>query len=536
MFRTPSRDCEPAPLLLARVLRTALEPCGPLFGDDVGAPLSGEEAPSMGIDTQAVQYADKATPSMPSELKNFLTSTMGAKRGVLAGLPAIAGLSAKPQERVLALGSKAVAGHAWWWLWWLKRTPFSRRDSYTYRTGEVVYRVGGDATQSFDWFPGGGSYGTEPGKLAAYLNFGLTVSVREIPLATREPDFDAQVQHVTVQAYAQLEAATHGIAPAVFATMLVNNGDSYATRAGDKLGASTAADSLALTGDATRVVAVVTISQVHTFRLSDMLRAYVGMGPEENRQLAKQAIVQSAHEVCNKVHALAKMRLLKLTMTADSVVFCPELKEATGDDEWEVLGYTFRAAGFDPVAGMPHLSDYDHRLCKRLQGSEGYDVSCAYLMMMLVFLSSVRAQFPAVYSMLFEAVQGFGHWKDAVIAAPDKLESFRNMFQRTFVHTRVERGPLPKALLESTIDDFVAIVSKINKEPQYEATVFSLYKRASFHSLLLWLLGTRSYTPSGEGSDEDIATERMQHRKDMARLESVQSARHARRLARRSNK
>ena len=388
MFRTAARECEPAPLLLARVLRAGLEPGAVLFGDNVGAPLLDDEAPLLNIDNEAVQVGDKAQPVLPNEVKSMLLSTLGSKRGVLAGLPAIAGLSTKPQDRLLPLPERAVAGHAWWWLWWLRRTAFSRRDSYTYRTGEIMYRVGGDASQSFDWFPSGSTYGTNPGTLSAFLDFGLSVHVREIAPAPLEPGFDAQVQHAAMQLFSQLEAAAHGIAPAVFASMLVTNGDDYEARAGARLPATATAEGLALAGNASRVTAVVTVNQVHTFRLSDMLRAYASMGPEENRQLAKQAIVQSVHDVCNRVNDLANLRILKPTMTPDSVVFCPELKE-TEDDEWEVLGYTFRAAGFDPVAGKPRLVDYDHRLCKRMVGVEGYNAKCAYLLMMTVFLASI---------------------------------------------------------------------------------------------------------------------------------------------------
>jgi hypothetical protein len=527
MFRTPHRDCEPAPLLFARLLRDAQPSMGELFGDDVGVELSDAPPPNLGIDGEAVSYADRCKPVLPSEMKAMLLDTLGPRRGVLTGLPAVAGLSAKPQERILPLGGKAVAGHAWWWLWWLRRTAFSRRDSYTYRTDEVVYRVGGDARQSFNWFPGGSTYGMEAGKLSAYIDFGVAAHVREITAAPREPTFDAQVQQAAIQLYTQLEAAAYGVAPAVFAAMLVTDSDDYGARSKARLDATAAAEGLALTSDASRVAAVVTVSQLHTFRMSDMLRAYASMGPEENRRLAKQAIKESLHEACNRMNDLAVLKILKLTMVSDSVVFCPELKE-TEDDEWEVLGYTFRAAGFDPVAGKPRLVDYDHRLCKRMTGAEGYDAKCAYLLMMTIFLSSVRAQFPAVYPMVYEAVQTFGHWKEAVAAAPDKIDAFRNMLQRCLVHPRVERDPLPKGVLEQTIDDFAAIVGKLASNAGSEICT-SCDKRPAYHRLVLWLLGARSVLEHWRTvSEEDALAERDQHRKDMARVYAVMSARQMR--------
>ena len=119
----------------------------------------------MGCDGGAVTLESRAAPALsPSELKDFLVRTLGKARGVLCAFPEMPGLSARPSERVLALSGKVGAGHAFWWLWYLQRSVFSRRDSYTTLArwpGATDRRLvdlpaGGRAGHSaFDWFPGG---------------------------------------------------------------------------------------------------------------------------------------------------------------------------------------------------------------------------------------------------------------------------------------------------------------------------------------------------------------------------------------------
>ena len=528
MFRVPRTECEPAPLLFARLLRCPADGTGALFGDDVGVELIDSPQAGLGMDEAAVRVEERPRPAIASEMKALLLGTLGNNRGVLTGLPAIDGLSSKAQERICALSSKAVAGRVWWWLWWLKRTPFSRRDSYSYRSNEVTYRVGGDATQSFDWFPGGVTYGTKPGRLAAYLNFGLSVYVRELPPARREPEYEAQIQQLAVPLYLQLDAATHGLSPAVFAAFVVNNADDYTLMEKHRLPSDAASEGLDTSRQATRVTAVITVCQVHTFRLSDMLKAYAGMGPEENRLYAKQVLSQAMLEISAKVEKLAALKILKLSMTPDSIVFCPELRESSDDqEEWEVLGHAFRTGGFDVIAGKPFFVDFDHRVAKRLQGQSGYDASCAYMMMMLVLLGTIRAQYGSAYPDVLEVVLQAGAFKAAQAEAADKMDAFRAMFLTTFQHARVERDPLPKSVLHETVDDFAVLIGRVNAGTGSMCS--SCGKRTAFVGLMLWLLDTSAYSPTGVASEEeDTAADADQHRKAMQRVQAVIDARRAR--------
>ena len=149
-----------------------------------------------------------------------MVGSLGAKRGVLAAWPAIAGMSARASERIVALSQVVVSGYAWWWLWHLKRTVFSHKDSYGPSGSDslVVYRLGGEPSRSFDWFPSGSIYNIAPGAIDGFLHFGLTLSVREFRVGGREPTLQAQEQQAAAAAYLQLDAATNSIGPAVFAT------------------------------------------------------------------------------------------------------------------------------------------------------------------------------------------------------------------------------------------------------------------------------------------------------------------------------
>ena len=599
MFRVPRLECEPAPLLFARLLRCPTDRATgadeaenaengenadeTLFGDDVGVELRdvGESDARWRMDEvrePTVRVEERPRTAFASEMKALLLGTLDADRGVLAGLPAIEGTSVRPQERICALSANAVAGKAWWWLWWLRRTPFSRRDSYSGRADEITYRVGGDATQSFDWFPSGKTYGTAPGQLTAYLNFGLAVHVRELPPAPREPEYAAQVQHAAVPLYMQLDAATHGLSPAVFAAFVVGddlkspNSPSPEKMGRRRLPATAPTAGLdAPDGESTqstesrprRVAAVVAVCQVHTFRLSDMLGAYAGMGHEEDRRGALEVVSRALVEISDKLEALAALRILKLSMTADSVVFCPELRasddaadEADEADEneaaWEVHGHAFRTHGFDTVAGRPFFVDFDHRVSKRLQhGQGGHDTKSMYLMMMVVLLAAIRAQFGSVYAEVLEIVSQVDAFKDAMECAGEKLDAFRATFLATFQHARVERHPLPKTLFANTIDDFAALVltgaaGATGATADGLATMRSATgDRAAFADLLEWLLASSAYVRPGQADHKDanvgaagaagdaeganVASAWAAHRKAMERVRVVVDARRQRR-------
>lgn len=535
MFHHTPDGCEPCPRALARLMRCALEPCGPLFGDDVGVEAVDADEPSpvgAPMDETAVRVPDKPTIPTASELKQWLVRTLGANRGVLAAWPEVAGLSQRPSERVLALGQRAAAGHAWWWLWHLKRTGFSRKDSYRAQPHETVYRLGGEPSSGFDWIPGGATYGVDAGVAPRVLYFGLAATVRELTHAPREPSFEKQVEQAAAACYMQLDAATHGIAPIVFATMLATDADDYRAVASYVLPADAAVPNTAVTDAASRrVEAIVTVSQLHTCRLEDMLRAHAAMGAEENVGLARKEIQGACVAVAAKIKQLADLKVLKLSMAPRTVVFCPELVEVDDAEDWELRGFGFRTRDFDVPQGKPFLVDYDARLCKRLMGQEGYDAGMAFVLMVLVLLEAVRAQFPSAHPLVLEAMRTTP-FEAAFAKAAEKVDSggFVGLLSRAFEHARVERAALPKLTMAEMTQDFAHALrggtSGLARLAGGETG------RPAFHKLVMHLLGTRSYVLAEPFTDEELAAEHTTRKKEVARLDAVVSQRHARLLAR----
>jgi hypothetical protein len=531
MFCTPSNTCEPGPHLLGRLLRIQDEPTGSLFGNNVGDLDEAGDEPkwlteaALQVDMHAARVTDlRPVPSLSGELRSWLVETLCEKRGVLAALPGSA---------VMAINPKATAGHGWWWIWALRRTLFSLRDSYSPRQYETVYRVGGGPEKGFDWFPTGASYGLQSGVLDGFLHFGLTTVVREFSPASREPPLSAQVQFAAVAAYIALEAAALGVAPAVLAATLVFDRDNYALVAENRSPSNAVvnSDMIVSSKDSQRVVALVTVTQLHTFRFSDMLRAYESMGAEENVVLARATIQSAAVELSTKVRILAAAKIIKLSMTPDTVVFCPVL-EADGDnDEWELKGFSFRSRDFEVVPGKPFLRDFDPRLCKRMHGQMGYDANCAHLLMMTVMLASVRAKFPSAYAIVLEAVVTpalRAAWTESL----DKIDAFTNMYNSTFRHARAERDPLELSVLSETIDDFTYILST---GPSALFSMISENKqRPLFYTLLMKLMGTSSYKYLETLTEEEQSVDLAVRRKGVARLGAVATARQERLLARKA--
>jgi len=340
------------------------------------------------------------------------------------------------------------------------------------------------------------------------------------------------VQQAAAAASLVLDAASHGIAPAVFATTLVTDADEYEATKDFLLPADAAGTSEMRAGRASsrRISALVTVSQLHTFRLSDMLRAYVGMGPADNRGLARREIQGAVAEIAAKTKQLADYKVLKLSMSPDSVVFCPELVEVdAGADvglnaEWELRGYGFA----DAVQGRPYLTDFDPRVCKRLVQQDGFDPNGAFVLMMLVFLAAVRAQFAAAYPVVLAAVLETPFAK-LFPAAADKADAFGGLFRRAFQHTRVERDPLPASTLAEVSQDFAHLV----RDGSFAGLLSEDAERPAFHQLLLWLLGTRAYAPDDPFTDEELALDRESRLKESARRKAVLAARRERLLARR---
>lgn len=510
------------------------------FGDPVGVEDSSEldqvsvgspadDAPAETV-TTIITPTNTAQPFTRTDsiksIRDWLIDGLGTSRGVLSAWPPATGLKPSASDRALLLDQALVSGHAWWWLHKFRNTLFSRRDSYQHRPNEVFYRLGGEPAGGWNWFPRGTLYGMDTGAIDAFLHFGLSVSVRHFPTAVGAPAVEGQIASVAVSIYLELEAATLGVAPPVFAAMLIFDNDTYS--AASEADQNTEATAPAPPVDPVKntksgnVLGSVVASQLHTFRLSDMLRTYNELKPEENHLLVQKQIQEATIDLASKIQRLAESKIVKLNMCASNIIFCPHLADSDTGDDWVLLGYGFKTTERELITGKPYLSEYDARMCKRMSGAAEYDSNCAFVLMIAILLAAVRAEFGGAATLMLRALlnqdpEGIPRsdapttpLTQAFSAANSKADVFRDVLLRAFQHSRVEREPVPSVIFDEVVADFadtlmqpvvaIGMQTKSGQPPR-------------FHKLVLRLLNMRSYAPCDVATADELAADQVKARK-----------------------
>lgn len=373
-----------------------------------------------------------------TSLSQWIADTLVHCRGVMAALPrnvwpASAIEADSTIGRIVTLDPTRAIGQSWWWLWRLKASEYTHRTAYAVDDCTSVYHTDGLEGKANSWLPANADYDA----LVLGIGFdritlaGFAMTVRYMP----PPTGDARgildrLPALHQRMLLELEAGAMASGPAVLATMLVHSNDNY------KMYQSTAANAdqdtagmPRLTGDPGRVVACMTVTQTHSFRLTDLLLAYNKVLGHPVRRPTLPAMDGSVYEltmaVARRVRALSKNRILKLNMTSDAVVFCPHLTE---DDDGNMQAHGYGYEGMEAVRGVPYLWDFDPLYTKRVSSqTPDYDVDCAYVTMMLAFLASVRAQHGETVSivminrMIGRNVEGAALTKDDL---PEDFEQF----------------------------------------------------------------------------------------------------------------
>lgn len=342
----------------------------------------------------------------------WLSRRLAQQRGVVCAFPER--IWSVRGARVGALAPRLAVGRNGWWMWRLRAANFSLKDSYSPDAKTAVYRTDGLQLDP-DWFPREDAYdcGLSAEEFERASAAGIAVCVREVPpsAASQASASLRHVPHVTQRLALELEAAAAGVAPAVFACFAVHDADSYAGYERVRLEAASPAAPPEEHGDGSRVVACVTVSQTHSFRLADMLDAinHVAAEPLVRVRVPVASMRGTLHEattsVARKLRALAENGVLKLNVAPDNVVFVPRLEEGE-EGEFQATGFGFTGADGEPTKGVPFLADFDPALAKRCGGEEGFDADCAYAAMALVLLSSARAQFGEVYRPMLHRLTG----------------------------------------------------------------------------------------------------------------------------------
>lgn len=410
-------------------------------------------------------------------LREWVLRAIGTEtRGVLCAWPSAPGLKPLPSDRIMALDAHSNVGKSNWWMDRLKRTKFSRRDSYMALGTEAsttVYRVGGEPLLSWNWFPSGRNYNIDPGEIDAFLHFGLVVTVQRAAPEDANKSVDAQLAAVAIPTYLELDAAVVGLAPPVFASFPIYN-------------------------DATNAITgSLTASQLHTFSLANMLEAQSALRPEDNAKLVVQQLRGASVEIAAKLRRLAEGKILKLNMTPHTVVFCPKLAiDEDGDGEsWSLEGYGFKV-GSRPelIAGKPHFSGFHSPLCKRMTTNP--DTDSAFVFMTAILLESTYAEFGDYVARvmrdamlesdaaLVKAVESAQASLGTGIGSGGFVESARRLFPNT-AWCAVNQ-------VEDALSDFAQSLSTCDK-PSTALLSEGSAQRPRFQLLIQSILETRTY-------------------------------------------
>lgn len=346
----------------------------------------------------SLEYGQLARKPKEQGLHDWITEVLVRQRGVLAALPRstwpIAVTEAESTlARVVALDSTRAASKSWWWSWRLKASEYKMSRSVDEMTS--VHTTDGVDSDSNSWFPTTEAYDSLISEDAfdKLTLGGFSTSIR---IAELDVPFQQQAE-LKQRLLLELEAAATGLAPAVLAVFLVHSADNYKIHQGTSALANTDVSELPkLRGDSTsKLNATVSVTQATLFTLGDLLASYRKSRNNPLLRPSLPSVEHGLHElsaaIARRVRALADAKILKLNITPDTVVFVPNLCDSE-NGELQSLGYGY--LGMESVRGIPVMFDFDPRFTKRFTSqSSDYDADCAFSVMMLILLSSIRAQY-----------------------------------------------------------------------------------------------------------------------------------------------
>ena len=372
-------------------------------------------APVSGGDKLPVYSAPRPSGTTNA---NWVSDVLVMGRGVMSafGCDVLGDDVQDNQSRILSIDASKVAGRSWWWLWKARGTRFQERNIYRVDRNIAVYRTQLD---DVEWLPTQALYeGSEHTVCQEAFEqataMGITVAVHEYsPLPPCKLEIHEQMSYVGPQVLMELDAAAAGIAPAILAITLVFDNDDYIKlRSKADLEATSTADMIESTRNAAskQIVGMISVTQYHSYQLSDMLQAREGLGPADNHAYADRTIFELGEQLSRKMRRLASLGYMKLNMTPETVVCVPNVKADPDDPgQWKVVGFKFddRENPRDVFEGEPMLWDFDPRFVKRIAlGKSDFDADCSYAVMSLVLLASARAEFGTAYLPLCRQFMG----------------------------------------------------------------------------------------------------------------------------------
>lgn len=238
---------------------------------------------------------------------------------------------------------------------------------------------------------------------------------------------------------------------------------------------------------------LVTIRQLSTFSLDDLMTAIVKAPVQAKQQHLQSTLTSACPLVFLKLKALSEAgpdgATVKLNMTPASIVFSPHLEEDEG--AWTVRGLGYASMSRDHLDGEPLITDFDACLTTTVP-TDAHSRDAAFVLHSLILVAFTRALHGgAVAKLLWRHLL---HSDDPVgfIEAARNLESKEtntsSFLARLAASELREQPEVSKALSEvvSEMDSFVrdGLVSS-------EGTLTPRNERKSFEKLVSLVTGVQ---------------------------------------------
>lgn len=283
----------------------------------------------------------------------WLNEVLHEKGGVVAALPSIQGAP----STTVALDDLVAGGHAGFWVArFMKAHAMFSKEKTRCSGKRFVYQSVLLNKDVPSFLPDGDAFGLALEATDALVEAGLSVTLSPCPYADAG---DKQVTSCATELALHLVAAEREIAPAVFAAFFVDaeSARSYSsyTRAAQPVRSDA---HVAVEAKPPKAMAIV--SQVHTFTLGDLMHEFRTESLPARKQHLRNVLLGACKDVFTCVKKLGQCRdgfaIVKLNMTPNSVVFCPQLE--AGEEGWILSGHGYMPVGDQFVDGKPKLVDF----------------------------------------------------------------------------------------------------------------------------------------------------------------------------------
>lgn len=373
----------------------------------------------------------------------------------------------------VAISKDVACGNPAYWLANIATNPdmFNQKKTRLLSSSNTLVFEANTLTSGVPPFvPEGTAFGLGASETDEFIDAGIHVTLRRAPyssnpIAVEDPQKIASYCFKEI-AYT-MQMAEQGIAPSVlacFVTQVNEKAVPFRRHWGDKaLAVVDRTDNSAPDEKPGEIASIVTVSQIATFTLADLMEAVVSASVDAKRS----HLVGVLKSMCGPVFALLRNlnepynghAMIKLNLDPNTIVFCPEL--VANGDQWELTGSGYMPISEDYLDGVPKLTDFNSLFTTRvLEGSHSKETS--FVMHSLLLVAFAKARFGGfisnvLWEHLLSSDDSSGFLCDAktMHSKPTNASSFLSAIVAN--SDMRESSPLSKALAEivSDLDDVV---------------------------------------------------------------------------------